>query len=107
LLGMPEESDWILLASYNDKTLIRDPLAYELWRALGYYAPRWRYGIVRQDNTLDRPHPGQLAAISSPRLRPQPQEREKSLPPSAGTNVMADYAGVYVLVEKIKRGRID
>ena len=40
LLGMPAESDWILLAAYTDRTLMRDALAYELWREMGYWAPR-------------------------------------------------------------------
>ena len=43
LLGMPEESDWVLYAPYNDKSLIRDVLAYQLGRSLGRYAPRTRY----------------------------------------------------------------
>jgi hypothetical protein len=40
LLGMPEENDWILLANYNDKTFMRNMLAFELFRKLGHYAPR-------------------------------------------------------------------
>jgi hypothetical protein len=43
LLGMAAEADWVLAASYADKTLIRDVLAYDLWREMGYYAPRWRF----------------------------------------------------------------
>jgi len=30
LLGMPAESDWILLAAFPDKTMVRDALAHEL-----------------------------------------------------------------------------
>jgi hypothetical protein len=40
LLGMPEENDWILLANYNDKTFMRNMLAFEISRRLGHYAPR-------------------------------------------------------------------
>jgi len=40
LLGMPEENDWILLANYNDKTFMRNVLAFELFRKMGHYAPR-------------------------------------------------------------------
>jgi len=40
LLGMPEENDWILLANYNDKTFMRNMLAYDLSRKMGHYAPR-------------------------------------------------------------------
>jgi CotH kinase protein len=34
LLGMPKESDWVLLAPYSDKSLLRDVLAFELARRL-------------------------------------------------------------------------
>lgn len=43
LLGFPAEEDWVLSAPYNDKTLMRDVLAYKLGRAMGRYAPRTRY----------------------------------------------------------------
>jgi hypothetical protein len=43
LLGMPSEEDWILNATYDDKSLMRDALAYKLGRDLGRYAPRTRY----------------------------------------------------------------
>jgi hypothetical protein len=43
LLGLPAESDWVLYAPYNDKTLLRDKLAYDLGRTLGRYAPRSRF----------------------------------------------------------------
>ena len=40
LLGMPEEHDWVLLAPYMDVSMIRDPLAFQLWEEMGYWAPR-------------------------------------------------------------------
>ena len=40
LFGMHEENDWILLANYNDKTFMRNMLAFELFRKFGHYAPR-------------------------------------------------------------------
>lgn len=40
LFGMPSENDWILRANYNDKSLMRDAMAYELFRSMGNYAPR-------------------------------------------------------------------
>jgi hypothetical protein len=43
LLGMPSEEDWVLFAPYNDKSLMRDALAYKLGRDLGQYAPRTRF----------------------------------------------------------------
>ena len=43
LLGLPKEEDWVLYAPYEDKTMIRDVLAYELSNKMGRYAPRTRY----------------------------------------------------------------
>jgi hypothetical protein len=40
LLGLPAESDWILYGPYNDKTLIRNHLMYQLYRETGHYASR-------------------------------------------------------------------
>jgi spore coat protein CotH len=42
LLGMPSENDWILLANYNDKTFMRNTLAFHLFEKMGHYAPRAR-----------------------------------------------------------------
>ena len=30
LLGLPEDNNWVLLAPYHDRSLIRDPLVYQL-----------------------------------------------------------------------------
>ncbi|HEX6891843.1 MAG TPA: CotH kinase family protein [Chryseolinea sp.] len=43
LLSMPEEEDWILFAPYNDKSLMRDAMAYRMARSLGRYAPRTKF----------------------------------------------------------------
>lgn len=43
LLGFPADNDWILYAAYNDKTLMRDVLAYTLSRNAGKYATRTCY----------------------------------------------------------------
>ncbi|MFU8860465.1 MAG: CotH kinase family protein [Cyclonatronaceae bacterium] len=43
LLGMPSENNWIMSAPYDDKTLIRNAIAYDLSRDMGRYAPRLRY----------------------------------------------------------------
>ncbi|MEK9620498.1 MAG: CotH kinase family protein [Flavobacteriales bacterium] len=40
LFGMPQENDWILLANYNDKTFLRNVLAFDLFEKMGHYAPR-------------------------------------------------------------------
>jgi hypothetical protein len=69
LLGMPEESDWILLASYGDKTFIRDVLSHHLFTQTGRYSPKGQYvELYLKEN-------GSMA-----------------------------YQGIYILIEKIKRG---
>ena len=40
LLGLPAHSDWVLLAPYNDVSMVRDPLAFHLWRGMGHWGPR-------------------------------------------------------------------
>lgn len=66
LLGMPKESDWTFNATYNDKTLMRDALAYTLAGTFMDYAPRLQYCELIIDG---------------------------------------DYKGIYMLIEKIKRGK--
>ena len=44
VLGMPAESDWVLNATYNDKTLVRETLTYDYYHKMSkYYASRFRY----------------------------------------------------------------
>lgn len=75
LMGMPEEADWALIAPLNDKTLMRDVLAYT-WAARAMpWAPRTRYcelvldgdykgvyvlleSIKRDNNRVDLPKAG-------------------------------------------------
>ena len=40
VLGMPEESDWVIYSPYSDKTLIRNVLTYHLAGQIMPYAPR-------------------------------------------------------------------
>jgi hypothetical protein len=75
LLGMPEDSDWILYAPYNfDRALIRNAWVYELTNQMGRYAVRARFCEVYLNT-----------------------HRTRQLDPRS-------YLGVYVLMEKIKRG---
>lgn len=80
LLGMPEESDWILYAPYSDKTLMRNALVYEAAREA-----RGNWGGVRTRYV------------------------EVFFNSGGGPVSLDDYRGVYVLMEKIKRGadRVD
>lgn len=77
LLGMPEESDWVLYAPYLDKTLMRNPLAYS--RMIEY-----------------------RGAGSAMRTQPCEVFINRGATSRVG---MADYRGVYVLTEKIKRDK--
>jgi len=43
LFGMPEEKDWILYAPFSDKSLMRNVVAYDIYRSMGYYAPRTKF----------------------------------------------------------------
>ena len=43
LLGMPEENDWVLYAPWQDKTMLRNVLAYQLSNEIGKYAPRTKF----------------------------------------------------------------
>ncbi len=43
LLGMPEESDWVLNASHIDKTFLRNVLVYKFANEMGNYASRTKY----------------------------------------------------------------
>jgi hypothetical protein len=43
LLGMPPHEDWVLKASYQDKTFLRDALAFRLYNQMGHYSSRIRF----------------------------------------------------------------
>ncbi|MEY4905008.1 MAG: hypothetical protein RLZZ292_2823 [Bacteroidota bacterium] len=43
LLGMPAESDWVLLAPFSDKSLIRDVLTYKLAGKFMAWSPKSRF----------------------------------------------------------------
>jgi hypothetical protein len=79
LLGLPTESDWVLFGPYSDKTLMRNHMMYSWSRTIGRYAARTRY-IEMFLNT-------------------------------GGERISYDehYVGVFMLMEKIKRGpdRVD
>lgn len=43
LLGMPADNDWVLLAPYNDVSMMRDAFAFDMWNNMGHWAPHTRY----------------------------------------------------------------
>ncbi len=50
LLGMPKESDWILFASYNEKSFMHNVLTMRVAREMGMYASRTQYVEVIINN---------------------------------------------------------
>lgn len=80
LLGMPENSDWVLYGPLNfDRAMLRNPFVYRLSNQIGLYALRTQFVeiFVNLDSSL--------------------------------INRSSDYYGVYVFMEKNKRGphRVD
>jgi len=51
LLGMPPENDWVLLSNYNDRSLIRNTLAFKLFEEMGNYSVRTSLCEVLVDST--------------------------------------------------------
>lgn len=43
ILGMPKDNDWVLLAPYHDRSMIRDVLTFELARPYFEFTPRSRH----------------------------------------------------------------
>lgn len=43
LFGLPKESDWVLYAPYNEKTLMHNFLAYTMSREMGHWSANCRY----------------------------------------------------------------
>lgn len=50
LLGMPKESDWVLFASYNEKSFMHNVLTMRVAREMGLYASRTQYVEVIINN---------------------------------------------------------
>ena len=88
ILGMPADSDWVLYGPYkaffDNKNMSDNVFAFEMFRQMGHYAPRTRYVEVFMNTDSDK------------------VELESGF-------TGKDYHGVYVLMEKIKRGddRVD
>ncbi|HYI19169.1 MAG TPA: CotH kinase family protein [Solirubrobacteraceae bacterium] len=99
LLGMPADDDWVLHAAYNDKTLMRNALAYATARRMGRYASRTRFVELRldgrrhgvyvlmeklklHDDRIDVEEPGQLVEWTFGWQVRQKRERSFRLPVS-------------------------
>ena len=51
ILGMPPDNNWAILAPYNDRSMMRDMLAFELSRPWMDYTPQGRYCELVLDGT--------------------------------------------------------
>lgn len=112
LLGMAPDADWVLYAGATDRSFARSVLAHELWRGMGHYAVRWRFVelFVVTNGPAEIP-PGQLVDAVPRALdawsRANLLARADVNPPgsdSVETTLARSYVGLYVLMEKIKRG---
>jgi hypothetical protein len=50
LFGMPAENDWLLLSNFNDRSLVRNTLAYKLFEEMGNYSVRTKLCEVLIDS---------------------------------------------------------
>jgi hypothetical protein len=73
ILGMPKESDWVLMNPYSEKTLMQNYLAYMWSNRIGQYAVRTRFVEVFVNQTAN-----------------------------AKVDYTGDYQGVYIFMERIK-----
>ncbi|MBM3821912.1 MAG: hypothetical protein FJ404_03310 [Verrucomicrobia bacterium] len=80
LAGMPEESDWILYGPWSEKTLMRNKLVFD-----------WMRSMRGQDGTAMRTRFVELFFHQSN--------------PASGKVGYGSYRGIYVLMEKMKRGK--
>lgn len=43
ILGMPSDNDWVLIANYHDKSLLRNYMSYNMFYDMGHYATRMKF----------------------------------------------------------------
>ena len=43
LLGMPADNDWVLYAPYNDVSMLRNVLTYNIWNQMDHWGPRTKF----------------------------------------------------------------
>ncbi len=80
LLGMPADSDWVLYGPWSEKTLMRNKLVFD-----------WMLALRGQDGTSVRTRFIELFFNQTK--------------PVAGQVGYASYRGIYLLMEKLKRGK--
>lgn len=70
ILGMPKNKHWVLLANYSDKTLMRNELAFEISRRMGFaYTPRMQYvDVILNDDYIGNYMIGEHIRIDKDRV---------------------------------------
>jgi hypothetical protein len=51
ILGMPAENDWVLLSNFNDRSLLRNALAFKIFEGMNNYSVRSRLVEVLVDSS--------------------------------------------------------
>jgi len=90
LLGMPLEVDWTLVACYQDKSLLRNPLTYHLFGRMGHYSPRFR----EVELVLDNEYRGVYALVEKPKRDVNRINIEKL---TTSENTLPAMSGGYIL----------
>ena len=103
VLGFPADSDWVLFASYLDRTLLRDSLVHELSRQMGRYSVRTRpvelYLNVGRDSVNENDYRGVYLLME--RIKRSP-DRVDIAALNRNENSEPEISGGYLL--KIDRG---
>jgi subtilisin-like proprotein convertase family protein len=90
ILGMPTETDWVLNASYIDKTFLRNALTFDISRSMGHYASRYKFVEVVQNNE----YRGMYLLCERPKHDVNRIAIQKM---NANDDVFPDYTGGYIL----------
>jgi spore coat protein CotH/subtilisin-like proprotein convertase family protein len=89
ILGMPSETDWVLNASYLDKTFLRNALAFDLSRSMGHYSSRYKFVEVVENNE----YRGMYLLCERPKHNINRINIQKM---NANDDVFPDYTGGYI-----------
>lgn len=96
ILGMPADKEWILLANYSDKTLMRTSVAFEWSRRLGLgYTPRSQYVEL----VLNGVYQGNYLLVEQIKIAPD----RVNVTPLAATDIAGDAVTGGYLVELDQR----
>lgn len=100
LLGLGSDSDYVLHASYGDKSYLRNPFIYSLGRAIGDETGEWQPGVAFAEVYLNGRYWGLYAVIE----RQKRDAQRIDIPePAAGVD-LGDITGGYIFKVDYDRG---